>query len=203
MSIRLYRPASASLVERKRALWYPSGQGSTGGGDSIDPTKVIDQTAERHLLTTSQTLTSGAARCVGNLLVPKGATVAGVVVYFATSANGPTHSFAFLTDQALNVLGKSADATTAALTAGVWKKYDLTTPWTAPADTAVYAGFVQTSTTTQVGVTVGPGTINALSGQGPRLGFALPGAVTTPSDIGSTVTVNATANPFYAFIYSS
>lgn len=190
-----------SLAERKRKLWYPSGQGSAASGATF-PTSVIDQSGERHVLTTSQTLASGGARVTGNLFVPGGVTVTGIVVFFGSSANGPTHSFAFLADQALNVLGKSADATTDPLTALAWKTYPLTTPWVAPADTAVYAGFVQTSSTTQAGVTVGPGTINGLPSQPLRLGFNLPGTVTTPADIGSTIAFNVNANPFWVALYS-
>lgn len=190
--------SSSSVTERKRALWFPSGAGSGGGASA--PSNIIDQSGDRMLLSTTQTATSGAMRVTGNLFAPAGTTVSNLLIYFASSSSGTTHSFAVLIDQALNVLGKSIDATTDALTVNVWKPYALTTPWVASVDTALGVGFVQTSTVTQVGLSVIPGTINSLMNQPPRMGFTTPGTTTVPGDVGSTITFNANANPFWAAI---
>lgn len=193
--------AATDAAARKQALWYPTGQGSAASG-SVFPTNVIDQVGDRGLLNTSQALSSGGMRLSGNLMIPSGVTCTGGVVYIAASASGPTHSFMILVDQALNVLAKSADKTTTALTANTWIPYDWTAPYVASADIAVYAGFVQTSTTTQASVSVLPGTLTGLPNQVPRWGIQTPGTTTVPADIGSTVTVSSVANAFWAALYT-
>lgn len=192
-------PLAAELGERKRKLWYPSGQGTAASGDSAPGAATIDQTFERQDVNTTQALTNSQLRFTGNLFVPAGVTVTNLWVYFAANATTPTHTFGVLIDQALNVLGKTADLLTTALTGAAWKALPLTTPWLAPADTAVYLGLSSTAAT-PVSVSVPPGTLNALHGQNPKLGFNVAGTVDEPTDVGATITINATASPFWAAI---
>lgn len=186
----------------KRKLWYPTGLGTAGSGDTVDPAKIIDINDDRFVLTTTQALTNSQLRCTGNLMAPAGVPVAGVLIFVAGGATTPAHTFAALADQALNVVGKSADALTTAMAGASWRKFDLTTPWTPSVDTAVYA-CISSTAATPLSVSIGPGTINALPAQAPKLGFNVAGTIDDPTDVGATIAINAAANMFWAAIYTT
>lgn len=132
-------------------------------------------------------LLSGRLHLAGCFVLPAGVPINNITFQSATTAAGtPLNQWFCLVDQAMNVLGKTADDTTAAWNANTRKTLPLSATYTPTNEIAVYAGILVVATTVPTIVAVNA-LGNVLAGAPVIAGTSTTG-LTTPASLGATAT---------------
>lgn len=184
-------PASASSststqAEAKRSGW-------------LGVATAIDETVPLWNLTQSAAPTSGTLRLSGGIVIPNGKTVTSISVRSSSTAlvTGSNQWFCLVRRSDLAVLGKTTDDTTAAWGTNTVKTLNLSTPYTATADVAVYLGVLIVAVTMPT-LNMGPNVIAA-----PPIVYAgnSTAALTNPASLGATAAALTAVNgPVYGYI---
>lgn len=146
-------------------------------------------------------LVSGRLTLAGGIVLPANRTISQISFLSAgTAAVTPTNQWFCLVDQSLNVLAKTADATTAAWGADALRSFSISGGYTPVVDIPVYLGIVVVAGTVptlrQVGIT------SLATGKVPILAATADTGLTNPASLGAT-TGALTALPNLAFAYVS
>lgn len=193
-------PADLSITARMLADlartggWLPQ--------DSAARPGIAETVPHRIASTTTISITDGAMRVIGGIVIPGGRAISSLTFVSGSQALATgTHQWACLVDKAtLQVLAVSADATSAAWAASTAKTFDLTSAYTPASAVEAYVGLVVTATT--VPQLTGVGMATALASLTPVFVGNSTTGLTTPLTVGTTVTApTATASGVpYAFV---
>jgi hypothetical protein len=138
------------------------------------------------------------------LALPKGLTVTNMTMLSgSTAANGPTHWWMSLCDNAYTTLRSTADQTTTAFAGGASKTVALSSPFTTTYEGLYYFAFMMTATTAVIsGLGLSEGAAGVAFSTLPYLALTgATGQTTAPADATNlAASPTASATPFYAYV---